>query len=209
MGKSEKFSNRAHAVLSGTINNSVTSLGVDDGSVFPTDGNFRIRIDDEIMIVGARSGNTLSSILRAQEGTAAASHTAAATVNHYLTAEAVILAHQPSIVGAKFIRPSAQSTPVQLIMPWKGSFIAWTVLNDGPGSVQFDVWKDSYASYPPTVADTITASDKPKTTSASKAQGSCTGWTTDFAAGDVIYIVCDSASGVNYATVLLTCVRTA
>ena len=53
-------------------------------------------------------------------------------------------------------------------------------------SVVFDVWKDTYAAYPPTVADTITASAKPTLASANKSQdATLTGWTKTVAAGDV------------------------
>lgn len=61
--------------LNGTITSGATSLVVADGSIFPVDGPFRLRIGDELMRVGARSGNTLSSITRNVAGTAAVSHT--------------------------------------------------------------------------------------------------------------------------------------
>lgn len=85
----EQLSNNAESVLDGTINNSVTSLDVTDGSVFPSTGNFRILIEDEIMIVTARSGDTLT-VVRGQEGTAAASHNDGLSVLHTLTAGALL-----------------------------------------------------------------------------------------------------------------------
>lgn len=69
----EKLVNDAVTALNGAINNSVTTITVDSGAVFPSTGNFRIRIGDEIMIVTARSTNDLT-VVRGQEGTAAASH---------------------------------------------------------------------------------------------------------------------------------------
>lgn len=81
----EQLANNAQSTLSAGIDNIVTSLTVANGTVFPALGNFRIIIDSEIIIVGARSGNTLSSLARGAEGTTAASHSSAALVTHVLT----------------------------------------------------------------------------------------------------------------------------
>jgi hypothetical protein len=70
-----------------------------------------------------------------------------------------------------------------------------TLLSDVSGSAVIDVWKDSYANYPPTVADTITAAAKPTLSAATKSENSTlTGWTTSFAAGDVFGFNLDSVS---------------
>ena len=82
----EQYSNAAATTLNGAINSSVVTLVAADGSTFPAAGDFRIKIDSEIIVVGARSGNTLSSLTRAAEGTTAASHADAAAVEHVLTA---------------------------------------------------------------------------------------------------------------------------
>ena len=51
-----------------------------------------------------------------------------------------------------------------------------TLLADVSGSIVLDIWKDSFANYPPTVADTITASAKPTLSGAIKSQdGTLTG----------------------------------
>ena len=65
------------------------------------------------------------------------------------------------------------------------------------GSIVIDIWKDTYANYPPTVADTITASAKPTLSSATKSEDTTlTGWTTSITAGDVLGFNVDSASSV-------------
>ena len=62
-----------------------------------------------------------------------------------------------------------------------------TMLADQSGSVVVDIWKDTYANYPPTVADTITASAIPTITTALKSQdATLTGWTTAITAGDTL-----------------------
>jgi len=73
------------------------------------------------------------------------------------------------------------------------------------GSVVVDVWKDVYANYPPTVADTITASAKPTLSSATKSKDTTlTGWTTSIAAGDVIGFKVDSVALLTRVTLTLT-----
>lgn len=74
------------------------------------------------------------------------------------------------------------------------------LLADVSGSIVVDIWKDSYANFPPTVADTITASAKPTLSSAQKSEDSTlTGWTTSLAAGDVLEINVDSATTITKA----------
>ena len=73
------------------------------------------------------------------------------------------------------------------------------------GSIVIDVWKDTYANYPPTVADTITASAKPTLSSANKSEDSTlTGWTTGISAGDVLGFKVDSATTVTRVILELT-----
>jgi hypothetical protein len=87
----ERFANNAATTLDTTIDADDTSVIVDDASLFPTAGNFRIRIDDEIMLVTAVAGATFT-VTRAQESTSGASHTSGATVRHVLTAAALSVA---------------------------------------------------------------------------------------------------------------------
>jgi hypothetical protein len=73
------------------------------------------------------------------------------------------------------------------------------------GSIVVDVWKDTYANYPPTVADTITAAAKPTITSATKSEdATLTGWTTAVAAGDVFRYNVDSVTAFTMVTIELT-----
>ena len=79
-----------------------------------------------------------------------------------------------------------------------------TLLADVSGSIVFDVWVDSYANYPPTVADTITASAKPTITTALKSRdGTLTGWTTSLNSGDTVIINLDSITTITYCTMML------
>jgi hypothetical protein len=74
------------------------------------------------------------------------------------------------------------------------------------GSIVIDVWKDTYSNYPPTVADTITASAKPTLSSATKSQDSTlTGWTTSVSAGDILGFKVDSVTTVTRVALFLLC----
>ncbi len=81
-----KITNNAIGNLDATINNSVTSLAVTSGkgALYPSTYDFHITVDDEIMAVTNRSTDTFT-IVRAQQGTSAASHTAGAAVELRIT----------------------------------------------------------------------------------------------------------------------------
>ena len=89
-------------------------------------------------------------------------------------------------------------------IPFDGTISEATIISDAVGSIVFDVWKDTYANYPPTVADTITASAKPTLSSANKSQDSTlTGWTKTVSAGDILIANIDSVSGISNAVLTL------
>lgn len=72
------------------------------------------------------------------------------------------------------------------------------------GSIVIDIWKDTYANYPPTVADTITAAAKPTLSAANKSEDTTlTGWTTSIAAGDVLGFNVDSVATVTRVSLTL------
>lgn len=80
----EQFANNVSTTLNTTINSSATSVVVVSATGFPSTGTFRILIDDELMLVTARSGTTLT-VTRAAEGTTAAGHTAGAVIDLVIT----------------------------------------------------------------------------------------------------------------------------
>lgn len=85
----ERFSNDAATTLNGAITNVAVSLVVASATKFPTAAPFRIRVENEIILVGAVSGTTFSTLTRGVEGTTAAAHATAAIVEHVLTAGAL------------------------------------------------------------------------------------------------------------------------
>ena len=80
--------NRAISTLASGINNSVTSFDVasGEGANFPSTYPFHITIDDEILECTDVSTDTLT-VIRAQQGTSAASHSEGASVELRWTAK--------------------------------------------------------------------------------------------------------------------------
>lgn len=96
-----------------------------------------------------------------------------------------------------------------LSVPFACTINSVTMLADQTGSAVIDIWKDTYANYPPTVADTITASAKPTITSDIKSTDSTlTGWTTAISAGDTLKINVDSASSITQIVLILKVTKT-
>lgn len=89
--------------------------------------------------------------------------------------------------------------------PIAGTITSVRMLADVSGSCVIDIWKDTYANYPPTVADTITAAAKPTISTAVKSEDSTlTGWTTSINAGDIFGFNVDSATTITRVTLELT-----
>jgi len=89
-------------------------------------------------------------------------------------------------------------------VPYTGTITGWTILGDVSGSMVVDVWKDTYANYPPTVADTIAGSEKPTISAALTGQDlSLSTWTTSVTAGDIIGFNVDSCSTITRATLVI------
>lgn len=88
--------------------------------------------------------------------------------------------------------------------PIAGTITGWTVLGDQTGSIVIDVWKDTYANYPPTVADTIAGADKPTISASNKGQNlTLSAWTTSVAVGDVFGFNVDSAATLTRVTLII------
>lgn len=86
---------------------------------------------------------------------------------------------------------------VYLTVPVNCTITKARIVADVSGSISVDIWKDTYANYPPTVADSIVASAPVVLSSQQTNEDSTlTGWTTSLTAGDVLEIKVNSASTV-------------
>lgn len=121
---------------------------------------------------------------------------------------------QPSSLGSRQLGAAwgsdsalaaASCADVYVRAPVSGTITgAYVLTQGGSGSCVIDVWKDSYANYPPTVADTITASAKPTISSGVKySDTTLTGWTTSVTAGDILVFHVDSTSTFTNIVILL------
>lgn len=87
-------------------------------------------------------------------------------------------------------------------IPYAMTITGWQIFADQVGSIVIDVWKDTYANFPPTGADSIAGSEKPTLVSAQSNQDlSLSTWTTTAVAGDILAFNVDSISTVTRVTV--------
>jgi hypothetical protein len=73
----------------------------------------------------------------------------------------------------------------------------WEITADASGSCVVDVWKDTYANFPPTIADTIAGSELPTLAGAQKnTDTTLSTWTTTVTKGDWLGVLVQQATTV-------------
>ncbi len=83
------------------------------------------------------------------------------------------------------------------VVPWNGTITSVIMLADVSGSIVVDIFKDTFANFPPVVGDSITAAAKPTITTATKSEDTTlTGWTTALTKGDILRFNVDSATDI-------------
>lgn len=93
-------------------------------------------------------------------------------------------------------------------VPYTGVITGWTILGDQSGSIVVDVWKDTYANYPPTGGDTITGAEKPTISAATKGQDlSLNTWVTAVTKGDTLRFNVDSCSTITRVVISIRIAR--
>lgn len=96
-------------------------------------------------------------------------------------------------------------TQADVYVPYACTITAVTMLADQTGDVEVDIWKAAFGAFPPTIADTITASALPTITASDNSQDvTLTGWTTSISAGDTLRFNVDSASAITRLSLTLT-----
>lgn len=94
-------------------------------------------------------------------------------------------------------------------VPYDCTITKATLVADQTGSIVIDIWKDTYANFPPLDADSITASAPPTLSTAQKSEDSTlTGWTTTITAGDVLAFNVDSITSITEVTLMLWITKT-
>lgn len=130
-----------------------------------------------------------------------------------ITAYGTITTTSPVIFSSSIVGDIAVATLVidsptvspgvagDLFVPFNCTISSVVILANQSGSIVFDIWRDDIGNFPPTVADTITAADKP-TLSAAQTYTNATlsGWTLNANANDTLRFNVDSVSGISRVT---------
>ena len=104
---------------------------------------------------------------------------------------------------------STGTKKIYVPIPYNCTIQLVTLLADQSGSVVVDIWKDTYANFPPTVADSITAAAKPTLSGAIKSQDSTlTGWTKILNKGDILEFNIDSAATITKLIIAIEYLKT-
>jgi len=97
-----------------------------------------------------------------------------------------------------------------LEIPFKCEIERATLLADQNGTIVIDIWKNSYANFPPTVENTICAAAKPTLVAAQKYQdATLTDWTKTINAGDILAFNVDDSATITRLTIALKIKKTA
>ncbi|MBL8794269.1 MAG: hypothetical protein JNM56_10205 [Planctomycetia bacterium] len=108
----EQYANNAQTTLNGAIGSGDTTLTVVSATGFPGIPQFRIRIDNELLLVTAGAGTTSWNVTRGIESTPAAGHSNGATVTQVLTAGGL-----KNVISGTTVERDLGSTP-----KWSGKF---------------------------------------------------------------------------------------
>jgi hypothetical protein len=93
-------------------------------------------------------------------------------------------------------------------VPFDCNITGWILIADQSGSIVIDVWADTYAHFPPTVADTIAGSEKPILSAIRINEDLSLGtWTTSLSAGDILFFYVDSCSTITSITLTILATR--
>ena len=118
-------------------------------------------------------------------------------------------AHHSNVADLTFIIDGGGSAITvgekgHLEIPFACTIKRVTMLADQSGSIVVDIWKDTYAAFPPADGDSITSGAVPTISGAQKSQdATLTGWTTAIAAGDILAFNVDSAATITRVTISL------
>lgn len=81
---------------------------------------------------------------------------------------------------------------------------SWKIVADQVGDIVIDIWKDTYANFPPTDADSITGGSEPFLAAAVKnSDDDLSAWDVDLQTGDILRFNVDSVTDVSRVTLTL------
>lgn len=118
------------------------------------------------------------------------------------------------ILGNGITAPISSGLKGYIEVPANCELVSWrlisNVIGTSSGSIVVDVWKNTYANFPPTVTDTISGSaTKPTLTNSQKNENTTlVGWTKTLTKGDWLGFNVDVCSGSSINQVTLSFVAT-
>ncbi len=182
-----------------TKNAALTALGAVVATTFDSSGNW--------VFTAAPSAYPVAIVYRVQQTLANFDSTSSDIWGEVDYTDPKVCSFGISIDGGG----TAISTGVKgyLTIPFACTIQGWTMLGDVTGSIVVDVWKVAYASFPPTVANTIAGSQLPTISTAKTGQNlSLTTWTTlSVAAGDTLGFNVNSCTSTTKANLVIQAVR--
>ena len=103
---------------------------------------------------------------------------------------------------------TGEAVTARLSIPFNCTLTGWTILADTSTTTTIGVWKDTYANYPATIADTITKRNThdPATSAANKATNTnITNWTsTAVTAGDQMGFTVSANNNAHWIQLTIT-----
>jgi hypothetical protein len=164
---------------------------IGSSSVYPGAGNLRV--------TGIELGHdTDTTLTRSSAGVLAIEGSPAASANNMIRTVGITIDGGGAEITTGF--------KGYIEVPYAGTISAWTLLGDTSGAIVIDVWKETYANFPPDNTDSITNGSEPEiTASGVKAQDTNLGdWTTvAVAAGDILAFNVDSCTAITRAHLTL------
>jgi len=165
------------------------------------DNTGKLQIASDFLCLGIAKANVIS------EYTAAAG----VTIDGLLIKDAVAEIDGGigwTIDGMGAVIPAGHQADLRV--PFKCEIVSAVLLAKEVGSIKIDIWKDTYANFPPTDADTITAGNEPKLVAANKSEDIVlTGWTKTINAGDCLRFNVDSCTTITKVILILKTKRRA
>ena len=96
----------------------------------------------------------------------------------------------------------------EILIPFSGSIQSWALLADRSGSITVDIWKSTYATYPPTASNSIVASEKPFISASVKnTSSSLAGWTASINKNDTLKFYVSASSTIQRVNLTLELLR--
>jgi len=121
-------------------------------------------------------------------------------------AEALVSGIEIVIDGGGDVIPTGVAGYLEV--PFDCDIGSWRLAADTSGDIVIDIWKDTFANFPPANADSITGGNEPELSGAQSDEDvTLTGWTTTLSAGDWLAYNVDSVATVTRVTLSLTVVR--